>query len=85
MAALMHKTGASEELAQVYLDRRPLEADQVSRVAELVDAAGGRRWAAGEAELRLQTAASHLRAVHPEAQAADELRELTQLVVRRDH
>lgn len=85
VAALMHKTGASEELAQVYLDRRPLEADQVSRVAELVDAAGGRRWAAGEAELRLQTAASHLRAVHPEAQAADELRELTQLVVRRDH
>lgn len=85
VAALTHEGGPGEELAQLYLGHRPLGADEAARVADLVEAAGGRRWAAKEAETRLQSAAAHLRAVRPDAQAADELRELIRMVALRDH
>ncbi|MFD8978588.1 polyprenyl synthetase family protein [Streptomyces sp. NPDC059564] len=84
VAALMHESAAAEELARLYLHRGTLENDQVARAAELVEEAGGRRWAVRETEMRLEAAASHLRAIQPDPEAAEQLLRLTQLVAQRD-
>ncbi|MER7578002.1 polyprenyl synthetase family protein [Streptomyces sp. NPDC126514] len=84
VAALMNDSAAADELARLYLSTKLLGADEVARAAGLVEEAGGRRWASREAEKYLRAAASHMHAVQPDPEAADELLRLTQLLARRD-
>ena len=85
VAALTSGVPAGEELAELYrVDRSLTEAESV-RAAELVEAAGGRSWAAGRAAHYLEEALTELDRARPRSPAGDELRALARLVVHRDH
>ncbi len=86
VAALRSGSAAAEELAALYCGDAPLSDSDLVRLAELVDAAGGRAWSQAEVDRLLLAALSDLDASgssSPRARA--ELGELADLVVRRDH
>jgi geranylgeranyl diphosphate synthase type I len=56
VAALLAGTTASKRLARLYASPGDLSDDQVTVLAELVEDAGGRRWALAEADRRVSTA-----------------------------
>ncbi|KZM69885.1 polyprenyl synthetase [Nocardia terpenica] len=80
VAALLSGTAAAAELGLLYRDPAPLSSGRVARAAELIDAAGGRRWAREQAERRTESALRCL----PDGSAADDLAVLARLVARRD-
>ncbi|WP_205856792.1 polyprenyl synthetase family protein [Phytoactinopolyspora endophytica] len=63
---------------------RPADTE-VARVADLIERAGGRRWAQVEAERRATLALGALERADPDPDAADELRLLVELALRRNH
>ncbi|NEE03503.1 polyprenyl synthetase family protein [Phytoactinopolyspora halotolerans] len=95
VAALAAENEAGAELNERYPGRGPLYAsagrtdgvdppdDEVVRMVELVERAGGRRWAQAEAERRSRLALAALDRAGPDPDAADELRLLAELVRRR--
>ena len=82
VAALTSGTPAGDELAELY--RRPSNAVDLARAAELVEAAGGRAWSEQQAELLLAQALRDLDSVGPAPRAAAELTALARSVVHRD-
>jgi len=75
---------ASTELARWLATEGPDSDDDVDRAADLVQAAGGRAWAAEEATRRLALAESALAEVALDRDAVDELVALGRFVVSRD-
>ncbi|MDV6278305.1 family 2 encapsulin nanocompartment cargo protein polyprenyl transferase [Rhodococcus erythropolis] len=85
VAALTSDTAAARELAHIYRDPAPFDDMRVTRVAELIDAAGGRTWARSEAENHLDIGVKSLMAGNPTAAGAADLLALADLVIRRDY
>ncbi|MEU8803035.1 family 2 encapsulin nanocompartment cargo protein polyprenyl transferase [Spirillospora sp. NPDC048819] len=85
VAALTSATPAGEELAALYLRDDALTGDDLSRAAALIDAAGGRTWAATQAAALLTQAVTALDAAAPAPVTAAELRTLARLIAHRDH
>ena len=89
--AVTHGGAPGRELA-AWLSRAEGEAggaddvpdSEVRRAAELVEAAGGRRWATEEAERRLELAEQALRGEPLDAGARDELLDIAHFVVARE-
>ena len=84
VAALTSGTRAGDELAALYLGTEPLGAADASRAAGLVDAAGGRAWAATRAATLITEAVTALDAVAPHPATATELRALAHLITHRN-
>nr|WP_231500036.1 family 2 encapsulin nanocompartment cargo protein polyprenyl transferase [Saccharothrix sp. NRRL B-16314] len=80
VAALTSGTPAGRELAALYQD----PATEPSRLAELVDAAGGRAWSERQADLLLAQALSHLDSTGLAPRPAAELTALAKVIVHRD-
>ncbi|NDU71311.1 polyprenyl synthetase family protein [Actinomadura sp. DSM 109109] len=85
VAALTSGSAAGDELAALYLREAPLTDDEAVHAARLVDAAGGRAWAAAHADELLTDALADLDAVGAAPCAASELRALARLMTHRDH
>jgi geranylgeranyl diphosphate synthase type I len=84
VAALTSGHPEGRELAALYDRGHALTDAESARAAGLVEAAGGRAWAARRATEYLEESLAHLDLAAPRAPAADELRALAQLVVERD-
>lgn len=84
VAALNSGTAAGEELARRYRDPRPIQATELVQLVELIEAAGGRKWAEDAAHRNCAAALQLLDQAHPEPAAAAELLALTALITRRD-
>lgn len=84
VAALNSGTAAGQELARRYRDRRPITGDELPRLTELIEAAGGRRWAENAAHRNCADALRLLEQARPEPAAAANLLALTDLITRRD-
>jgi geranylgeranyl diphosphate synthase, type I len=70
VAALTSGTEAGRELGELLFRPDPLDEDDLLRAADLVEAAGGRKWAEGEADAQLAAATTCL----TETQMPDEVR-----------
>ena len=81
-AALTSGTRAGEKLRALFA-ADPMDSDS-ARMADLVQQAGGRRWAQTEADRRAGLALEALDRARPEPAAAVELRALVELACRRD-
>ncbi|GAA3521027.1 polyprenyl synthetase family protein [Actinocatenispora rupis] len=84
VAALSAGNADADRLARLYLRAGPLVEADLPEVAELVDRAGGRRWATERAEVELGAALTCLRAADAEPVAATRLVSLGRLLTRRD-
>lgn len=80
VAALTSGTDAGRELAERYARDR----SDPAALAELVDRAGGRKWAHEQAELALRNAVRDLWLAEPSPGPATELAALARLIVERD-
>ncbi|WP_131741405.1 family 2 encapsulin nanocompartment cargo protein polyprenyl transferase [Actinomadura roseirufa] len=85
VAALTSGTPEGGELAALYAGSGSLDGDEPAHAAALIDAAGGRGWAADRAGDLLEEAKAELAAAAPAAVAAAELHALADLVTHRDH
>lgn len=88
VAALTSGTGAGERLARLYHHGTGHDTDGPAALAELanlVEQAGGRRWAQQEADRHLGEGLSCLRQAVPDAGRTHALTALAQLITRRDH
>ncbi|WP_344283561.1 polyprenyl synthetase family protein, partial [Actinomadura napierensis] len=85
VAALTSGTPAGEELAALYLRPGALGGGEPARAAALIEAAGGRDWAAAEADALVASALAELDAADPVPAAAAELRAVAHLLTHRDH
>ena len=56
VAALASETAAAGDLAALLASEEPLSEDELLRAAELVEAAGGKKWAEAEADTALAAA-----------------------------
>ncbi|XRQ04781.1 family 2 encapsulin nanocompartment cargo protein polyprenyl transferase [Actinomadura welshii] len=83
VAALTSPGPAAAELAELYLRGGALGGDDAARAAALIEAAGGRTWAATRAAALLTEAHAHLAAVGAAPAAATELRTLAHLITHR--
>ncbi|KAA9149068.1 polyprenyl synthetase family protein [Amycolatopsis acidicola] len=84
VAALRSGTREGRQLAQLYGKPDDLTSPELARAAELVEGAGGRRWAQEQADQLLEKALSRLHAAVPRPRAEAELTALARLVARRD-
>lgn len=85
VAALRSGTPAGRELAALYFRDQELSETELIRAAELVDAAGGRRWSRGQADDLLARALRELRFADLDPRPAAELAALARFATRRDH
>lgn len=85
VAALAAPGQAARELAGLYHSPAVLTDAELMRVAELVEAAGGRAWAECEAGRRLTEAIAGLEAADLTRTAYDDLSALTLMITGRDH
>ena len=85
VAALRSDTAAGRELAALYSGKRALSEAELVRAAELVDAAGGRRWSHRQAEELLERALRELASADLVPRPAAELGRLARFAVQRDH
>ncbi|MBP2479239.1 geranylgeranyl diphosphate synthase type I [Crossiella equi] len=85
VAALSTGTAAARQLADRYAEAEPVREEEVPHLAELVEAAGGRRWAQREAGRQVASAIEALEATAGDPSAAADLLALARLVTRRDH
>ncbi len=83
-AALISGTSAGSELAALYETERPLTDSELTYAADLVEAAGGRRWSLNEAEAYLASAQQLLTSGF-EANAAQEMHAIACLIADRDY
>jgi geranylgeranyl diphosphate synthase type I len=81
VAALRSGTPAGHELAAYYVGTAELSAEDVARMATLVDAGGGRAWAEAEAGRQVSVALHALRAATPGGAAAAELETIARLAL----
>lgn len=84
VAALSADTEAGHQFAQLYRRPPPLNEKELVVAAELIELAGGRRWAQDEAEKQLRAALWCLKQADPTPQAGAHLIALAQLIVHRD-
>ncbi|MGI5207320.1 family 2 encapsulin nanocompartment cargo protein polyprenyl transferase [Spirillospora sp. CA-108201] len=85
VAALTSGSAAGSDLAALYLREAPLTDEEAVLAAGLVDAAGGRAWAAAHADELLTDALADLDAAGVAPCADTELRALARLMTHRDH
>ncbi|MBB6119420.1 family 2 encapsulin nanocompartment cargo protein polyprenyl transferase [Nocardiopsis algeriensis] len=85
VAALNSGTPEGRELAGLYLRDGELSEPETARAAELIEAAGGRRWSQEQAEALLARALEALHAADPVPGPAEELAALARFAVRRTH
>ncbi|MFI5987522.1 polyprenyl synthetase family protein [Streptomyces sp. NPDC051555] len=85
VAALTGGGPASEELARLYRSPGPLTDTQLDRAAVLVETAGGRAWAAREAERRTIEAVAALEAAELAGPAHEGLLTLTRAITGHAH
>ncbi len=85
VAALSGATDHSRALRSLYGASTPLGDAEVARAAGLVDAAGGRRWAANEARRQIGLACAALAAIGVDAAVRVDLVALARFVGERDH
>ncbi|HEX5742260.1 MAG TPA: polyprenyl synthetase family protein [Pilimelia sp.] len=83
VAALQSGTAAADALAALYKQHDPLTAAQLRRAADLIDAAGGRRWAQRQAAHLLTECALILADAAVPAAAAAKLRILAAFATAR--
>ncbi|WP_327350585.1 family 2 encapsulin nanocompartment cargo protein polyprenyl transferase [Streptomyces sp. NBC_01304] len=84
-AALASGTAAGDELAALFEAGAPLRPAQLPHAMDLVERAGGRRWARAQADETAGQALEGLSRMYPEPQARGELLALARLISRRDH
>ncbi|MFB7558205.1 polyprenyl synthetase family protein [Streptomyces brevispora] len=84
-AALAHGGTASRRLADLYRSRTPLTHADLREVTDLIEAAGGRAWAQGEAERRHTLALAHLALARPQPAARHALTAVADLIIHRHH
>jgi geranylgeranyl diphosphate synthase, type I len=85
VAALTSNTDAGRQFAQLYLRTEPLTEAELADAASLIELAGGRDWAAREADRHLDTALRCLAEAEPTPSAAGRLTALARLIADRDH
>ncbi len=85
VAALTSGTLPGQHLTLLYDRDEEWNEAALARVADLIEAAGGRAWAQAEAERRIELALAALRQADPEPQAAADLTVLAALITHRDH
>ncbi|WP_433479728.1 family 2 encapsulin nanocompartment cargo protein polyprenyl transferase [Spirillospora sp. CA-142024] len=85
VAALTSGTPAGAELAGLYHRDAPLTAEEAAHAAALIDASGGRDWAAAHAGELLADALTDLDAAGADTAPAAELQALAHLITHRDH
>ena len=85
VAALTSKTPSGNTLADLYLNDRELSEADLVRAAELVEAAGGRRWSQEQADTLLDRALDVLCSTDLAPRPAEELRALARFAVHRTH
>ncbi|OXM47371.1 family 2 encapsulin nanocompartment cargo protein polyprenyl transferase [Amycolatopsis alba] len=85
VAALNSHSTAGAELAEFYSLDRPLTAPELTHVAHLIEAGGGREWARVEADRQVHEALARLDQAEPAPGPADEFAALAGLILRRDH
>ncbi|GAA1778473.1 polyprenyl synthetase family protein [Actinomadura chokoriensis] len=83
--ALNAGTPDSVRLAELYRKPDPPSEDTLREMARLVEAAGGRDWAAEEADRRIASAERHLDQSGMDALVAAEFRDIALFVTSRDH
>ncbi|NKZ08797.1 polyprenyl synthetase family protein [Actinomadura latina] len=83
--ALNAGTRDSERLAELYGKPDQPSEDVLHEMARLVEAAGGRDWAAAEADRRIASAERHLGESGMEDHVAAEFRDIALFVTSRDH
>lgn len=81
VAALNSPTPAGDRLRALYRG----DGHDLDLAAELIEDAGGRRWAQDEADLCMGSALACLDKAGPTSDGEDDLRALVRLAVRRDH
>lgn len=84
VAALISENPQGKTLAELYQGTDTPSREELVRMAQLVDDAGGRRWSLVQIDEQLSIALTHLRAAALTEQGAAELDALAQLATRRD-
>lgn len=84
-AALATDTPAADRLARLYRCGDDFQHTEPAELADLVEEAGGRRWAVAEVRRCVDAAAESLAAAHPDPCAAEDLLALARLVADRDY
>ncbi|TMQ98453.1 polyprenyl synthetase family protein [Actinomadura soli] len=83
--ALAAGTAESERLAELYALPGPQPEDVLREMARLVEAAGGREWAAAEADRRIASAEKRLADSGMDDHVRAEFRDIALFVTSRDH
>jgi geranylgeranyl diphosphate synthase type I len=85
VAALNSETAPGEEVARFYRRPEPFQPAELAGIAELIERTGAREWAGSAAASERTLAVENLAEADclPHAEAA--LRELADLLLRRDH
>lgn len=83
--ALNAGTAESERLAELYADPGTPSEETLREMARLVEAAGGRDWAAAEADRRIASAERYLDESGMDHHIAAEFRDIALFVTARDH
>jgi geranylgeranyl diphosphate synthase, type I len=84
VAALSAQNPAGRELADLYARTAPPPDDELPRVADLVEQAGGRAWSQAQADELLVRAIAQLNGLAPTTPVA-ELTDLARHLIHRDH
>lgn len=84
VAALAGEAGPARELADLYRGQDPLSDAALARVADLVDAAGGRAWCREQAAVHIREALGQLAEVPLRPGPAAELAGLAEHLLERD-
>jgi geranylgeranyl diphosphate synthase, type I len=85
VAALASDTEVGDRLAEMYGRQEDLDEQAISRAAQLIEAAGGRDWASGEADRQMRSALTALEQARPVPGAMKDLQTLADLITRRDY
>ncbi|MGF7236742.1 MAG: polyprenyl synthetase family protein [Frankia sp.] len=85
VAALQAGTPESERLGQLYLGTAPLAEEDLNRVAELIERAGGRAWTEQEAINQLAAARECLKALSTPSGVQAEFLEIARFITDRKH
>lgn len=85
VAALTSDSEAGRELADLYARTAPPSDEELARVADLVDLAGGRAWSESQADELVARAVRRLEELGPTTPAAAELTDLANHLIHRDH
>jgi geranylgeranyl diphosphate synthase type I len=83
VAALSSGTPAGSELAEILASEGELTEDELTHAADLVVAAGGRRWAEQEADGRLAAAAASLDGIGVPADVRAEFIAIAEFITAR--